>query len=51
MYYKFTCIDMENVSLKLIEVGITKHLLEVTQAESQQQAMDLIVLLLRKGYT
>lgn len=42
-------IEEENMSMQLIEVGIAKHLLEVKQTELQQQAIDLVILLLRKG--
>lgn len=36
----------EDISLQLVEVGICKQLLQI---ENQQQAMDILVLLLGKG--
>ena len=39
----------EDLLMKLTEIGIPKELLRVDQAEFQQQAMDILVLLLGKG--
>lgn len=43
--------DDESLSLKLIEIGISKELLQVERPEFQQQAMDILVILLGQGDT
>lgn len=39
----------EALGLEMIQLGIVKHILEVQQLDLQQQALDLLVLLLGKG--
>ncbi len=40
----------ETLSLKLIEAGICKQLLQIDHADYLQQAVDILVLLLNRGH-
>lgn len=53
VHHNEECVDNyagdESLSVKLIEVGISKELLQVEHPDFQQQAMDIVVLLLGQG--
>jgi len=45
----FLLAEEEKYSLQLIEAGIVKRLFSIQRNELQQQALDLIILMLGKG--
>lgn len=45
----FQCPGDEHLALRFVELGVTTHLLAIEKVELQQQAADLIVLLLQNG--
>ena len=48
-FLPFLCPGDEDLPLKFVELGVTTHLLAIERVELQQQAADLVVLLLQNG--